>query len=359
MLIYLLVFILSIFFINLADKSSNTLFRYFFCFLAIFLPAILAGLRSHSIGTDTENYLLIFESSKSYNNIGAFIKDLDNVEDGYLALNYFIQKIGATETQFLFIVHTIIHTCIVIAIFRLRKYINVGWALFIYLFMMYNESLNITRQYIAIAISLLAVSYYLTKDYKKAMLAICVAIATHTSAFVCLIFPILHIITKRYSFKRNAILLSITILFVISICVIIAFTILPSISDASVLEKVDNYLDAKGARASYSLLFTYLFLSFILILKECRFGNRIMDTFIIISLIAVGMCCLGYISQYLYRFCLYPAIVFTISIAHMLKQMSDNGILTKFSIISIVSFYWFYSYVYQGSHDTVPYISSF
>ena len=57
MIIYIVVFVISIFLLYLKNRVKNKWLKKILIILALMLPCILAGLRHHSIGTDVDVYV--------------------------------------------------------------------------------------------------------------------------------------------------------------------------------------------------------------------------------------------------------------------------------------------------------------
>ena len=361
MIPYLLIFSLSIYFTFLANKTprSSGLF-YIYSICAILLPSLLAGFRDLSIGTDTVNYLYYFENSISYSNFESFLTSNPNVEPGFLLLNYLVSRFSQEYVFFLFTVHLIIVLLIYISAFKIRNYITPSWVMFIFLFMMYNESLNAMRQYIAISLSLYAFAIYMNnKKTWLYILFIIIATMFHRTAFICLAMILIFYWTNKFTVRHNfKQLLFYTTIFLLLIIFGQSFY-LPLITD-SFGGKYEGYLSTNvDGGLSLSSFLVYLTTAFYICYKAWRMSDKIMDVFFISSLFAVFLLLLSSISVQLYRLSLYFFIILILAISYIFRRNSSFKSVIRLFFIIMFIFFWFYSYSYRGSHSTIPYVSIF
>lgn len=90
MAVYLISFIITYFFTDKATVYKKNKGIFGICsFIAIAVPAFIAGVRDVTIGTDTINYIYIFEQACSTNNLKHFLFDgLVSVELGFSLYTY-------------------------------------------------------------------------------------------------------------------------------------------------------------------------------------------------------------------------------------------------------------------------------
>jgi hypothetical protein len=148
---------------------------------------IISGTRNINIG-DTEMYFGIFSDTVKY----GFNFTLDNaeaLEPGYLFLNYLMGLFTDDARVFIFFMSFI--TLTGFAFFIYKNSYNIWLSTFIFVAILYPESLNIIRQ--AFATMLLANGYYFLKNnkFKKYLLVVFVAYCFHFTAalfFIIMIF---------------------------------------------------------------------------------------------------------------------------------------------------------------------------
>lgn len=114
----------------------------------------------------------------------------------------------------LFFVFHAFFTLFFLYLFLKKKSKNVTLSLFIYLTipLFFLDSLSIVRFHLAMSAFLLSTCYYDEKKYVLFALFLSIAIASHTSAYICLIYPLL----KRFPLNRTCMILSLAISFVFS-----------------------------------------------------------------------------------------------------------------------------------------------
>lgn len=163
---------------------------------------LLSCLRNISVGVDLGNYIPRFYIINETRWRDLFnIIDVVDFEFGYILFNKIVGIIYNNERFLLIIVSVII-------VLRISKFIyynsKIKWLSF-FLFVtlgFWGNSLNIIRQFIAIAILLPAVNYITENKLKKFILNVIIAAFIHKTALIFLIlYPLSKVkITKRYIF---------------------------------------------------------------------------------------------------------------------------------------------------------------
>lgn len=369
-MIYIVVFCLSLlfaFWANQAANRNNHLVMIVSSLCSILLPVLLAGYRDLSIGTDTYNYTIIFSNICYCSDFKECVILYPSIEKGYLFLNYLIALISNDTRVFL----TIVHCCIVIPIyvsfFKLRSWLSPVLSLAIFFFVFYNESYNLTRQYISIALMLLATTYYIKHNYLLYVILTIISVSMHNTALLGLFFPAFYYSTKHISVKKHMslyLLLMVVITYVFLNLQRLGFfaTFTSEMSD-----KYDGYMSGQASvmSVSNSTLIVYLVVFMLLILK--LFNNKkhsaLLDTFTLMSLLSVIFVNMSSIARALYRLSLDFSIYSSLSIS-MLFQYKNNVLLERRSypllikvlfVLLLIS-YWFFSVVIRGSNDTFPYV---
>lgn len=196
MAIYLVVFGLSTLCIYLAKTTKNKSIQKLLIIIGLLLPAILAGLRAENIGVDVKSYAIsFFERAKQSDSIINFLKNqsiLGNADIGFNLIVYLVAKVVNDYHWSLFVYELVAVTVVYIAFCRCEKlYGTPVWlVMLLYYFSMYNVSLNIMRQTIAVSFVTLAVTYLFDKQYKPYFVLMVIAFAMHSSAILGFgIFP--------------------------------------------------------------------------------------------------------------------------------------------------------------------------
>ena len=358
MIPYLIVFSFSIYFTLLANKKlCSKGLLYIYSIIAILLPSLLAGFRDYAIGTDTIHYLNYFNNSLYYSSYDSFLMSYPNVEPAFLLLNYIISRFSHEPIVYLFIIHFIIISLIYISAFKIRNNIEPTWFMFMFLFMMYNESLNAMRQYLALALSLFAfVMYFNNKKIIKYILLIIIATMFHRSAVICFIMIPIFYWTKYFTVRDNYKQLYFYVSIFLLLIIFGKSFLLPLLTD-SFEGKYEGYLSTNVVGGvSLSSLLVYLITFYYIYHNTRKLGARIMDVFLIISLFAVFIMLFSIYSVQLYRLSLYFFIIVILAISYIFQKISDIKYEIKIFFMILFMFFWFYSYCYRGSHATIPYV---
>ena len=226
-MIYLFVFIVSVFCTFLAQKWVKTkpLFL-FFSAIAILFPSALAGFRDIGIGTDTIVYsrdIFYLVKSQHYSFVG-FLKNYTNneyqgLEFVYLLLNYLVSIFFNEVGWFHFFANLIVVLFFYLAAYDNRRKASMWMVMLFFLFLFYNASLNIMRQSMAVAMSLYAFKHIENKEWIKSVIWLVIIFNTHSSgiffAFLFIVHWLSYLKKRRLSTALQVTLAAATSLFFI------------------------------------------------------------------------------------------------------------------------------------------------
>lgn len=166
---YIVIFFFSTLFMYLGEVYKV---RRFFYALSIILPALLAGLRDLTIGADTGGYPIeIFDIACSSHSLSDCIYEVGFFvfchDVGYISLAYLISAFTKDSFFFFFITNLIVNWGVFFFLYKAKSRFQFSlWLAWLsYLFIFYNRTLNLSRQSIAIAIVLIAITYLWDKKY--------------------------------------------------------------------------------------------------------------------------------------------------------------------------------------------------
>lgn len=373
MVIYIFTFLLSTLLFYIYEKYSVKKYSKWIAILAILVPTILAGCRSEIIGTDVQTYVIrYFEEARSANGFldyfGQHITSLLS-EPLYYLFTYIIGIFFEDFHWALFGYSVITILFVFLGMKRCKEIFNtpIYAGMLIYYLMLYNYSLNIVRQCIAVSVAFFAVTFLFTKEYKKFCIICVVAALFHTSAIIAFAFLPMYIILRQD--KDITLLKKIvqSVVFLVGLAVIVAFgsQIVQLLINAGIIRSwYSEYLSGgKYATSStrISLLSMVPQLSYLILLllhylliksktqKEKLFF--IMNAFIVFLtpysyLIARFASRLGY-------YFIPVMIVSLVNLSLCYKKNSKAPIL--FMIALWVFAIWYREIVVLGYNDTVPY----
>lgn len=191
MLNYILVFVIVCFLGAFADFIKNKIFKRVVLFFLIisFLP--LYYLRDYSIGTDTLNYIHIFDAV--FNIESPFDYSVDyNIEIGFVYLVYLI-SIFTTNYSTVFTVFTfLIYFNFVYSFLRYNLNYALYIASFFNIFSVYFYTYNILRQVVALSFVFIAVRFLIEGKNKQYIFFSILAFLFHYSSIVVFLYYFLY-----------------------------------------------------------------------------------------------------------------------------------------------------------------------
>lgn len=211
-MIYLVMFCLSSILIHFAEvsqkKRQSKLVYCFLVIISLLLSAAMAGVRDETVGSDVLGYGRgTFLSSIKYHSLSDFIAKTD-LENGYCAINYIVSRFTDNPHWFYFIIALLMNIFVFWGVYRYKKAhsnFRIALAMFVYYTVFYNQSLNILRQSLAIAIILFAVNFMFEKKYVKYIILCFCAMLFHTSAIICVCFLPIYILISKYPNMKSCV----------------------------------------------------------------------------------------------------------------------------------------------------------
>lgn len=253
--IFLLIFYLVCVFFERYVRPDRKLWT----ILLMFPLFLLSALRSPLVGNDTIIYFRSYINIKSYinnSNQGIFSPVESRFEPGYVLL---MKIFGTLDLDFL-VFQIFLAAFIYFSIGRIiYKYSsNIAMSVFVFISLnMFFQTMNISRQYIAIAILTYSINYIVNKKPLRFLLIVLMASLFHLSAVVFVIIYPLSII-KLNQYKRIQII-------GIGILAVIGFDYLVRFLTTTIFSKYESYLDSRyfevdGKIAIYVMPLLYFFI---------------------------------------------------------------------------------------------------
>lgn len=371
MVVYLFVFVFSLVIIYLFFEKKNLKGWQMLLggFIALLFPILLAAFRDIEVGTDLSYYALpIWSDATAWAHKEADLElRWDGIEKSYLWINFVCAKISIDIAFFLFVIQCLIIVPVFIAAIRLRKYVSPVFVMFIYYFTIYNETLNMIRQSLAVSMSLLAFSYLITSKKRVAYSLYFITMLLHGSAIVGLLIPITHLILTKYKLSRKQIsFIMVCAFFALGVVVLYAEQLMIfGMSHGLIDVKYMAYTSGEGmftARLNKSaILYDIIIFVFVFFTYKCNKTNTLLILFLVISLMSVLFDMTGLVTSYLSRMAKYPQIISILTIPYIFKQIQKkqfNGyyaILPYYKILVVI--FWFFTYIISNNGETYPYSS--
>lgn len=185
---YISIFGATIYSFYKSENINQKIYSKFWLIIGIIIPCLVAAFRSYDVGVDTLETVKLLEYSHNYGTIEILIRELGGETDFICAiLIYVLSKITKQGWILLFILQLLTIFPITIVAIKLKHIIPVHMIMATYLFLFYNNSLNIMRQSVSCTFIVLAFTILLKKEEKykiKTSLLFLFAILFHKSAIV-------------------------------------------------------------------------------------------------------------------------------------------------------------------------------
>ena len=363
MLFYILLALLIGFTMEMSINSRNKVVKFFNYTLTIILPSFLFSVR-YGIGTDYFNYINIFKSS-AYGNSSRiewayyYINSITAKYFGNIEIAFFVLAVmRSLFRKDVFILAVIMMLFVYHSIKYYSEIISPGIAMFLFMIMFYQMSFNATRQVLAMTIILFSIRFIQEKKIFKFLIAIIIAAGFHNSAFVFL--PMYFLNGILGSKKKNSVKL---IIFVAILA--LTFSIDKFMSYFLINSKYFSYylvyLNEVYAEADFGFVIRYLPFLIVIIYtfitaKESHIDKRFifLNSLFFISIILKLSSFVG--SQYLSRLSWNFEIVLILIIPYLIKLLSKKReVFISWALLSYSIINWWYVFVYNNSHETVPY----
>lgn len=204
---YIIIFIINLLLSYIANKYYNKNQKGISILCLILLIAtnvVFSGFRDFGVGRDTNIYIdRFFSSAQSLRSLKDFV--MFDEDKGYLVLSY-ISSLFSDESQSLLVVTSLfIQITFYLAIWQYKKVIqvNIFLATAIFCIMFYCHTLNLMRQFCAIALLAYAFSLYIQGKRKAYIFMQIMAYFFHSSSLLFIFVPILWEMSKIESNKKK------------------------------------------------------------------------------------------------------------------------------------------------------------
>lgn len=384
MFIYIFTATISSWIIWFEEKISNknSRFKKFLLLIAILIPAIVAGMRADTIGTDVRTYiepLQYFAASSNkfseyinYNGLLFNGEYLLRFEKGYLSLIYLCSRIDKSLFLTFFVSEFIILGTLIMGLYEFNKKYPLSLCLgfFIFLTFFYNLSFNLSRQCIAIFILFFGFNFLIRNEWVKYIIAVLIAMLFHNSAFIGIFFLLIYyFLADKVKDKSNFFTnteLKVLIITVISLVVVLMPSLIKHIFSSTIFNTYLNYIPDSIHLSMRQLIIKLPFLIIILMEWKNMEKNPLRYFFITIALLDIllsqfsGQSSSATVSEYGARISWYTSAFYIYSVPNALNSDSNKNrkIILMLGLVIFLSIYWYYFTVILNYNDTFPYIFS-
>lgn len=373
--IYIFIFIMSCFLLYVGNEARNRFISRICVMIGLLLPSLLAGFRADSIGTDVTVYgISFFERAVNSGRLFEFIGNqlsLGITDVGFQILVY-VASVFSKDYHFgLFLYEIITITMIYLGMKKCEKRYNtpVWLGMLLYYLCLYNASINIMRQNIAVAIAFYAFTYVWDKKHKTYIVFMITAFLVHSSAIIGIVPLLMYIFMQKVSESSEKKQFFRGMIFLLAVFIVVAGSsrIVETLVNMGIFRA--NYLRylqggsystvTEGRSVSIVPLFFQLVYLAIYLLHYRILNKRSMNSlfFTMVSAMVLLTSCFGplfaeYISRLSYYF--IPLQMVGLANTSLLYKKKSQPIWIAL-IIALVFATWMRTYVILGYHATVPY----
>lgn len=153
----------------------------------ILILTLVAGFRDYSVGTDTSMYVEIFDK---YLTRGLGLVPREHL---FYACGVLILAITHHFSAVLLFFALVTYSLILLRFWDFRENLDLGWAVSLFTLFYFGGTMNVMRQYVAVAIVFFATRYLKQKRYWPFLVLVALASGFHVSAVLALLLPAFYI----------------------------------------------------------------------------------------------------------------------------------------------------------------------
>lgn len=357
MIIYILTFIISLLLYNVAVKIKDYS-RYFFLFLSIAIPSLLAACRDLTVGTDILAYVdKVWDEAILSKSFLELQQALPLVETGYLILNYAISRFTNNIETYFFIHQFIVSGTFILLAYRNRDKIQSNLIIIFYFLFYYNECLSMMRMVISLCLVMWACQFYFEKKYIKASIFLPFIFISHGSGIFALMIPLIFIAYKRW--ERHTFMLYVMIT-IASIVLFYGFqTILQNVLGAGYLmDKYDMYINQENQSVHKVdiLFFVTLLGSMLALVKKTNRDEKYYGVITLIIYLSIVLTLFGSVVEVANRVVYYLTCPIMLLYQHVTIDYKENRKLYMIATFLLI-FHFGYLAFTHGIAETIPYTS--
>lgn len=363
-MIYPVVFFVASFFAYEASKTKKKEWIYIYSAISILLPAILGGLRSTTLGTDVQVYLIShFNFAHSISSLKGYLTTYNTMtgrEPLYRVLVYCVAQFTDNINVLMFVFQLLTILFVYIGAYKHRDQVSLSLVMLLYFFLFYNDSYNLIRQYLAMAIVFANIDKLEKKKYKNFLIWIVIATLVHTTAFIGIGLIVIHYFIANGK-VRDKLIKKVALMAGVIVGGLFFGNILTLAVKLGLLsERYLFYIENEGVSGNNLASILYLIEIVVCLiysgvirrkLKDADF--YMMNLFVLFSLLQLSR--VIYYGNRISMIFMFPNLL----LLGFLPRVAKNGKskLLASSIICMAGFvYWGYIFVYGNASQTYPYV---
>ncbi len=358
MLIYIFVYAASSIFCELGFRQRRKFFSLLLLGIAVVVPALIAGARDITMGTDRLVYGddVFRDVCQSADLFHLETRWTGWIETGYVYFTYAVSLITHQVSHYYFFLSLVENVFVVLSIrlFGFRRY--AGLAYLTFLFMFFQPAFNMIRQALALSLLLYATALYVNKKKIWSVVFFGLAYSIHHSSIIFLVFPLLDYFNNKYHNMKTYIIEGVVILIVCTIAGRLLDAFAP-VLDISV-GRYRQYFTATGS-SSFSVTEFLLAMMFagIVFINRSRLNENKMYLPLSIGVIGIPLSQIGaFGGDFISRVSTFFLWLQIPCFAAVVSVSSKKKTTLRYIVLYLVM-YWFYHYIYMGWNHTYPYSS--
>lgn len=336
---------------KLQNRIKNKLLYYM---IVLFVPVFIATTRV-DIGTDYMSYYWYYQQVSEGN-------VYTSMEFLYKALNYVAHWVFGCYEGVLFLSAALTYSFVLAGLRRIRSDASVGIGMWVFYCFYFSSSLNVMRQLIALSIVFYALILLNEGKMKKSIIFMVIATLFHTTSLIAFVFIFVKLLSKsKDCLKKFAIVVA-----VCSMSVIVGGGYIIRILAGVLPEKYKEYfLSTKTGIISLGFLidiiptFLIVIIPVIFYVLYCR-HDKTYRFLCNVGMMSLPILLIGYYVSYFGRIVLYFDIAQIALVGVGIKKAStaSSKLLYTVFIVLFYGFYFWYSAMFRGSNEIIPYMSS-
>ena len=389
MWIYLICFAISCLLFKISEFVKSRIISGLITVIAVIIPCILAGLRADTIGSDVQGYVKpLFDAACTSNSFLQYQNMewmgewryiyVHEFEIGFTLVVYIIAKIFKNINILLFIIEILIIAPFYKGLSYFKKELPMWLCMIIFYLMSYNITLNMIRQWIAMALLFYGFKYIIKRNIYKFIFIVLVAMSFHNTAIIGMIFYFLYVFI--YSEKNKKVEKNIKILtsqkkiihlknlkqikkiFLISILCCLPLVGLPYVIQLLNNIGLSEYIGYINGNVNLLINQIILRLPFIIfiILNWTKYSEKynLAPMFLMMMVIDLLLSQLGSITSNSWRIASYFSMFDCLSYCSICEFSEKKIVKISLKIMLIIYLitYWIYQFVILGNHQTIPYL---
>lgn len=377
MAVYLIGFALSVLLIAISEKKHTTVFI-IGSVAALLIPCLIAAFRAETVGTDVTVYVTklvdaagsadsLEQYLSGYWSIGYRNQYISDYEIAFSLMVYVLTKLTGSLPVVLFAIQALVVVPIYTALSKNRKNAPVWLGMLVFYLLFYNATLNMMRQWIAIAFLLLAFPYLQEKKYFQAVLFSFVALLFHLSAILVVpVYAVYWYLNLRHNLmleegniRISSRTLSVVLISIVALAAVMNLDLILNLMSAVGFDRFSNYL--KGNQISLMINQIILRLPLILLFlcnwkyfKKSTKAAAFYMTMLLLDMVAAQLIS---VDVYAFRIGHYflQYVILAAPALYACRKPGFQRTTTVLLMIAYCLFYWYFTYILELRHETYPY----